>query len=318
MYVLKSKNVSKQRSSTANLKNQHSRNHVAVSAVVENSPNVKVSVKCSLCQGGHKLWNCNVFKANSVEERSKYVKLSYLCYNCLQPGHELKECTFKWNYRERGKKHNTVLHYEKPSNNTVLSEEPSSSVSNERVLVACNSCDSSQKTPGRKLHKVVPVKIWEKDPNKSIYTWAYMDDGSETSLCTTAFASRLGVSLYRTNVKMCTNNAVTTVGWQIKDLYVQGVEEEQIFCLKQILVQDSIVDVNTSILRDEITAMFPHLTDLSFPKIDGNEVEMLLGQNVQNAFRVSEFRYGKEDQPFGLHTALGWSTKMTIQIYGCI
>ena len=43
-YVLKSKNVSKQRSSTANLKNQHSRNHVAVSAVVENSPHVKVSV----------------------------------------------------------------------------------------------------------------------------------------------------------------------------------------------------------------------------------------------------------------------------------
>ena len=119
---------------------------------------------------------------------------------------------------------------------------------------------------------------------------------------------------------MCTNNAVTTVGWQIKDLHVQCVDEEQIFSLKQTLVQDLIVDVNTSILRDETAAMFPHLADLSFPKIDVNKVEMLLGRNLQNAFRVSEFRYGKEDQPFGLHTALGWtlSTEMTIWIYGCI
>ena len=106
-----------------------------------------LSVKCSLCQGGHKLWNCNVFKAKSVEERSKYVKLSYLCYNCLQLGQKLKECTFKWNCRKCGKKHNILLHYEKPSNNGVLSEEPLFSVSNERVLVACNLCDSFQKTP---------------------------------------------------------------------------------------------------------------------------------------------------------------------------
>ena len=53
--------------------------------------------------------------------------------------------------------------------------------------------------------------------------------------------------------------------------------------------------------------MFPHLQDLTFPRLVSNQVELLLGQNVQNAFRVSELGYGENDQPFAFHTGLGWA-----------
>ena len=36
-------------------------------------------------------------------------------------------------------------------------------------------------------------------------------------------------------------------------------------------------------------------------------MELLLGQNVQNAFCISELQYGKETEPQGIHLQLGWA-----------
>ena len=49
------------------------------------------------------------------------------------------------------------------------------------------------------------------------------------------------------------------------------------------------------------------MQDLIFPDLDENRVELLIGQNVQNAFRVSDWRCGDDNAPFAYHTALGWA-----------
>jgi len=78
-------------------------------------------------------------------------------------------------------------------------------------------------------------------------------------------------------------------------MHIQGVEEPEIFQVQKTLVQNSIVNVDSSIPTDELASLFPHLQDLTFPRLVSNQVELLLGQNVQNAFRVSELRYGEND-----------------------
>jgi len=50
-----------------------------------------------------------------------------------------------------------------------------------------------------------------------------------------------------------------------------------------------------------------HLLDLTFPELPDGRVESLTGQNVQNVFHFSEWRYGESSAPFGYHTALGWA-----------
>ena len=159
------------------------------------------------------------------------------------------------------------------------------------------------------LHKVVPVKVkvWLNDPSKSLITWAYLDEGSEVSVCTTAFAKQLGAKLTSANAKMCTSNAVTRVNWKIDCMHVQGVDEPEIFQVQKTLVQNSIVNVDSSIPTDELTSLFPPLQDLTFSRLMSNQVELLLGQNMQNAFRVSELCYGENDQPFAFRTGLGWA-----------
>ena len=66
----------------------------------------------------------------------------------------------------------------------------------------------------------MPVKVWLDDPSKSLITWAYRDEGSEVSVCTTAFAKQLGAKLTSANAKMCTSNAVTRVNWKIDRMHV--------------------------------------------------------------------------------------------------
>jgi len=41
------------------------------------------------------------------------------------------------------------------------------------------------------------------------------------------------------------------------------------------------------------------------PAIVSQRVELLIGQNAQRAFCISELRYGNDDAPYGIHTALG-------------
>ena len=65
-----------------------------------------------------------------------------------------------------------------------------------------------------KLHKVVPIKVWIEDPGEAMVTWAFMDEESETSLCTLEFAKKLGAKLDRTHVQVCTNNGVSKVNQQ--------------------------------------------------------------------------------------------------------
>ena len=292
---------------------------VKVSAIKENASAVESMpiVKSLMCSEAHKLWNCASFKNKTARERNQFAKDKRLCFNCLQVGHRVSECSYKQRCKECGKRHNLLLHFVSSSGEVVSQSDASSanpsgvtSGSGEQVLISCNFCDKSQCEDGKKLHKVVPVRVWVEDPSKGVCTWAYMDNGSEVSLRTTVFAKRLGASLCSTSVQMHTSNAVTPVYEKVNTFHIQGIGESQVFMVNNILVQDKLVDVASSIPTDDMVSVFSHLHDLTFPQLETTSVELLLGQNVQNAFRVSEMRCGCDDEPFGLHTALGWTWRV--------
>ena len=58
---------------------------------------------------------------------------------------------------------------------------------------------------------MVPVKVWTADPSKEVTTWAFMDEGSETSLCTYALAHRLKADLSNVKTEVHTNNSISIV-----------------------------------------------------------------------------------------------------------
>ncbi|XP_076380821.1 uncharacterized protein LOC117219916 [Megalopta genalis] len=93
--------------------------------------------KCAICNEQHVIAQCPKFLAMPFSKRFDTVKQSRLCFNCLLPGHSVKSCT-RSKCRKCGKLHNTLLHRETTSQESLVSEEdrePSSS----HVLQACSA-----------------------------------------------------------------------------------------------------------------------------------------------------------------------------------
>ena len=97
------------------------------------------------------------------------------------------------------------------------------------------------------------------------------------------------------------------VNKKINSMCIQGVGVSTIFEVSDVLVQKDIIDVNSSIPSNQISQDYRHLTDLKFPAIDSSKIELLLGQNVQSAFCVSELRYHSSNEPHAFYTSLGWA-----------
>lgn len=70
--------------------------------------------RCSLCESNHLLYQCKKFLRLNIHDRIKFVKNTSLCNNCLG-NHKSNECKFG-NCKKCRKRHNTLLHIERPRN----------------------------------------------------------------------------------------------------------------------------------------------------------------------------------------------------------
>ena len=72
-----------------------------------------------------------------------------------------------------------------------------------------------------------------------------------------------------------------------------------------VVVFDKITDISESITTNDVAAQYLHLKDIEFPRLQTNEIGLLLGNDIHEAFRVIDQCYGDYGQPFGLKTMLG-------------
>ena len=91
------------------------------------------------------------------------------------------------------------------------------------------------------------------------------------------------------------------------DLNVKGVEEEARYLMKNVYALPSLPDISNSIVKGEDIAGLPHLTGINFPILPHNDVDMLIGMDNIECLLVDETKVGKENEPLGLHTGLGWT-----------
>ena len=93
----------------------------------------------------------------------------------------------------------------------------------------------------------------------------------------------------------------------MQDLAVQGIEESSAFQIKDALIVDEIVDVNSSIPTNELASPYSHLQDIDFREIRNGKVELLLGSDLHQAYEFQDLRTGEQGDPSGLRTFLGWT-----------
>ena len=71
-----------------------------------------VVLECQLCGSGHQLWNCEQYKSLTSGKKIEVARKSKTCFNCLQRGHLVKDCTSRNTCCETGcsEKHHSSLH----------------------------------------------------------------------------------------------------------------------------------------------------------------------------------------------------------------
>ena len=265
-----------------------SKSHFVCSAQQgEQQSRVQTKKLYTLCQELHPIWKCSKFKELSVQERYNIAKERNLCFNCLMQNHHAINCRSKLLCRKCGRRHNTLLHFESKLNSKCVSvfkesvsdEEMCSNTSNDSTKNAC-AATSCSKISGRSFFKVVPIKVWAKDPDKFLYTYAFIDEGSNVNMCSETLVKKLGVSVSGSNIELVTSNATSLIESKVDGLGIEGIDEPAAFFVKDALVVKELVDVSPSIPTQEIAECYPHLKNLSFPLLKNSKVELVLGTDL--------------------------------------
>ena len=157
---------------------------------------------CLFCNGNHDLERCFKFRDKSHEERRKFVLDKRLCINCLRSNHFVRRCRqFRaCLFSGCGKRHHSLLH---PPGDRVLEEtnQPADRATMdtpEKVNVDRASDEGQCAAIGtgkpRVSLRIVLVRVSGADGGPEVETYAFLDDGSDITLCSNSLAETLGLS----------------------------------------------------------------------------------------------------------------------------
>ena len=278
---------------------------------------------CYLCSGEHDLEQCQTFKGRSPDARLKLVFDQRLCLHCLKKGHRVKDCQ---KARRCGKddckyRHHVLLHGSQPTRSRssetptvepramaerAASERDRRPAEQERVVAAAayQRADKDAIT----LLQVVPVRVHGRNGSRD--TFALLDPGAQTSLCSNELADHLDIP--GESQELC----VQTVEGSGRTQRARKMEMElsglsTAATTKRITVPEvwAVPRLNISLPRvsRQHKAKWKHLEDLDIPDCASGDVELLLGANVIEAVIQHEARAGQPGQPVAVRTDFGWA-----------
>jgi hypothetical protein len=156
---------------------------------------------------------------------------------------------------------------------------------------------------------VLPVIITTSE-NKSLSTYAFLDNGCTDTLIDQRLANQLSLKgspdeIQINTITNCQQTHTERVNFALRSFDGDGEE---------IIVNDAYVlpDLHQSgqVLPESVDVSgCPHLRDISFPSVDVPRVSILVGSNVPKAHVQKEVRFPEDDENglFGYRYALGWS-----------
>ena len=277
---------------------------------------------CYLCAGGHDLEQCPTFKRRSPDARLKLAFDQQLCLHCLKKGHRVRDCRKARPCRKDGcrYRHHALLHGSQPARargsgdpnvnpgtgkeETVQSSDRCTEQGRVVAAAACQHQDKNTVT----LLQVVPVRVHGRNGIRD--TFALLDPGAQTSLCSNKLADRLDIT------------------GEAQELCVQTVEGSgQKQTARKMMIELSSLSADAAQKRIKVPEVWAvprlnipmprinrqqrstwrHLDNLDVPDYSTGEVEILLGANVIEAVIQHEVRAGASGQPVAIRTDFGWA-----------
>ena len=164
----------------------------------------------------------------------------------------------------------------------------------------------SNTTPRNKIFlAIVPARI--SIGGKIEETYAFIDTGSMSTICSKSLTNRLRVTGDKVDVMLRTQAGDLRCSERVK-LGVGNVEGGDMYQINDVLVTDSDIAATTDdMLPIDLLKRWPHLEGIELPRLpSGKQVEMIIGLNSSLCRTILDVRNGEDDEPTAVKTRLGW------------
>lgn len=270
---------------------------------------------CTMCQGTHQLHQCPDLLEMSLENIRKYVKDNRLCYGCLKQGHTAKDCKRRLTCETCTKRHPTCLHDESYRNSlqretyvkTINATQGNSPETATAMLLNVARSEQSVSTS-----MIVPVWLsTTTNPLKEKLVYALLDTQSDTVFINQDVTHELQADVCPVKLKLTTmmgKNAVVSSG-NVSDLLVRGYNSATVIKVPTTYTKDYIPANREHIPTCETAKQWSHLLPIvdEIPPLLSCEVSLLIGYTCSRALAPKQVILGKENEPYAIHTDLGWS-----------
>ena len=270
-------------------------------------------LECTMCKGDHHLAKCQSFVDKSINEKKQFIVDNRLCYNCLQSGHTVRDCrSRRYTAINCGRKHHTLIH---PSNSQEAQEsDRPSSASSQTETQAYSLNATSPVTGGNKVRlKVLPVKVWNWNQSEMVQEYAFLDEESDTTMCTLELANKLSVKGSDTLVSIRTVNGLTQMKGKYVSFTLQGMSSSEhywprIIDLPRVLAVNSLpASLTNCIPNEKDMRCVNHLRNVMIPDLAHQKVQLLIGADTLAAHVQHDIRFGESGQPAAVLAGLGWT-----------
>jgi hypothetical protein len=212
-----------------------------------------------------------------------------------------------------GRKHHSLLHPPSKSENE-FTEGPNDPARNEESPYHGNEAGSSgncSATANRRQKgslRIVPVKVKNEDGTREIETYAFIDNGSDTTLCSKDLVLELNLSSKPCEFTLTTVNGQdkSRNGQEVKS-NIQSLNGDGSIQLDRFWTVESLPISEQCIPTVEEISRWSHLSDIEFPKLENAKVTILIGSDVLEAHWIFDERRGRPREPLAARTLLGWT-----------
>jgi len=289
-------------------------------SILTPKPAPQSSFACFYCkEKSHRLAECQKFKKAPLSERISFIKSNKFCYKCLSSKHRTYECVKQntcFKHGCTGTYHHTLLHPEKSSKSNAAAPESSSSTpspsntsgeSNTAETVASYSLSNakiSANTNEGVYLCVVPVTVGYGD--RYMRTYAFLDQGSTRSFCDKNLVGELGASGSTEEVTLQTLTGTKSHQGQVITFSLSSLGSNEKYSFNALSIPSIPVSPNPVPSKGDLHR-YAHLKGITFPRIPGSHVSLLIGSDFPEMFCIQEVRKGARGEPIAIKTPVGWS-----------
>lgn len=280
---------------------------------------------CICCNNNtHALYHCKDFGKLNPKDRSEFVRIQGLCFNCLLPGHSAFNCKLKMSCKLCGRRHHTLLHEtgRRSFNNNGQEEKLNTS----EIALHTNVEKEEEDNPleNTSIPEVEMLSHFTSKSSTSLLATALLPVRGESGQCTllralvdqgsqATFISERAAQLMKIK-RSPVNGTITGVGSTKTKIshMVQlelGSRYDEKFKLK----------VQAYIMTTRLTTQLPtnsipvdnwsHIEGIPLADPSFNQpgkIDMLLGVEVYAQIMKSEIIRGPPHTPCAQNTSLGW------------